>query len=139
MSKLEIADRIKILIIWVAALKSGKYLQTKNYLGRKVNGKDCFCSLGLLCEVMNVPRTYTVEGYYAFEDTVLNSSITALPTQIKEALSLIGSAQFYPAQAWAGNLYYDIAGLNDAGMPFPDIAAVVQDRFIDNRSGWQTH
>lgn len=121
---------------WVSALKSGKFVQTKNYLGRKVDGKDCFCSLGLLCEIMKVPKTCVAEGYYAYEDTALQSSVTGLPTQVKESLGLVGSAQFFPAQAWQGNMYYDIAGLNDAGMPFKKIAEVVQNRFIDNPTGW---
>jgi hypothetical protein len=131
-----VTERDQILKNWVSALKSGKYAQTKNYLGRNVDGKDCFCSLGLLCEIMKVPKKCVAEGFYAYADTVLQSSLTALPIQVKQSLGLVGSGQFFPAQAWQGNMYYDIAGLNDAGMPFEKIAEVVQNRFIDNPTGW---
>lgn len=42
---------------WIAALRSGEYKQTKGRLLRKWRGEDRFCCLGVLCEVMEAPRT----------------------------------------------------------------------------------
>lgn len=42
---------------WIAALRSGKYVQGKGYLHKITKGKEhMFCCLGVLCEVAEFPK-----------------------------------------------------------------------------------
>lgn len=41
---------------WVAALRSGNYIQGRNVLVSSGREGDYFCCLGVLCEVMQYPR-----------------------------------------------------------------------------------
>jgi len=40
---------------WVNALESGDYSQAKGALKQAVNGKDCFCCLGVLMDISGKP------------------------------------------------------------------------------------
>lgn len=56
---------------WVEALRSGEYKQTAGIMHSDENGEDSFCCLGVLCEVMSVPRygrgySFKGFGYKAF-------------------------------------------------------------------------
>lgn len=60
---------------WIAALESGKYRQTTEYLCQSENKKRTYCCLGVLCEVAGVPREkdYSYDGRY----DVLSSKLLA--------------------------------------------------------------
>lgn len=47
---------------WIAALRSGKYKQGKGAL----QNNGCFCCLGVLSEIMDVPKEEVCTGYYEF-------------------------------------------------------------------------
>lgn len=46
---------------WVAALRSGEYEQGQHLLRQPMGATEMYCCLGVLCEVVGVPRA--VEGY----------------------------------------------------------------------------
>lgn len=41
---------------WSAALRSGKYKQTKYQLGKIIKGEEYNCCLGVLCRIQDRPR-----------------------------------------------------------------------------------
>lgn len=51
---------------WLAALRSGYYMQNVGQLWGPVNGKPTFCALGVLCEVCDstqrIPYGYRATG-----------------------------------------------------------------------------
>ncbi len=47
---------------WVTALRSGKYLQTQGSLYKE----NKYCCLGVLCEVMGLPRDWEDGSYYYY-------------------------------------------------------------------------
>ena len=46
MNKVEIFDE------YVAALRSGEYIQNKSHLRETIDGRDCFCAIGVLGDVI---------------------------------------------------------------------------------------
>lgn len=50
---------------WIEALRSGEYKQTTGILRYVDNGEESFCCMGVLCEVVGVPRAsvgYSFDG-----------------------------------------------------------------------------
>ena len=41
----------ELMADWIKALRSGEYKQGTEYLRRTVDGEDCFCATGVLCDV----------------------------------------------------------------------------------------
>lgn len=118
---------------WLSALRSGEFTQGKNLL-HKVNPEtqeETYCCLGVLCAiavkdgVIEAPLKRGIaqaaeEPYYVYA-----SSTAFLPTQV---------------QIWAGvdsdnGEFYDddnqdsLIRLNDDGIPFTDIATVIEEKF----------
>jgi len=112
---------------WVATLRSGEYRQGKEYL-RHIdlvgNEKpDCFCCLGVLCDMYDsqawgVSRFATV---YSYDGDPNNSPAMDIPPQ-----SVLD---------WAGIDDDDatvLAGMNDEGMDFSDIADYIERTHLQN-------
>jgi hypothetical protein len=60
---------------WVAALRSGKYPQTQETL----QAEDGFCCLGVLCEVMELPKEYSApveRSYYFFNNKGMEKELS---------------------------------------------------------------
>lgn len=120
--KKEIADK------WVAALRSGEYKQGTQRLHALIdffdNGRDVqkgHCCLGVLCEVaikdgLEIERdAVDTSVYYDDQDEDLPHSVmefTGIRTRIGE-LVIDGSDEA-------------LAGLNDAGMSFTEIADIIE-------------
>jgi len=102
---------------WVSALRSGEYQQTQ----KRLRTEDGFCCLGVLCDLYikenNVEWNLANDGHtYEFQD---NKSI--LPSSVME---------------WAGverhnpdinNGTETLAGLNDTGCTFEQIADLIEE------------
>jgi len=107
---------------WVAALRSGEYVQGRNLLEwRDAGGRVSNCCLGVLC------RLAIADGVPL--DTVNRPAITAAETDAIGFLDVLGRPNFYslpPAVA-------DWAGLVDGSPAIP--AAAVPDRLcpLNNR------
>jgi len=99
---------------WLAELRSGKYLQGDTDLRSK---DDEYCCLGIACELFEVPRNLSQSGErYEYD----GHSATA-PSEVVAALALyseLGSSQPRDIDS--------LAGLNDSGKTFEEIADLVE-------------
>lgn len=110
--KKEVAD------IWVASLRSGKYIQGKG----KLNCDGKFCCLGVLCELA-LEQGATVRKYMYDEYTPISYD----DTETFPPLSVTN---------WAGlnNRYgegkdFSLADLNDKGTSFNEIADIIEKKY----------
>jgi hypothetical protein len=106
---------------WVAALRSGEYKQGKAYL----NGPGGFCCLGVLCDLMvkegDAPDwAANPEG----EKSVFANWLTTLPPHVAIWAELQHD-EFGPR---IGPNEESLAALNDGGMPFTQIAALIEEK-----------
>lgn len=98
---------------WVAALRSGKYPQGKEFL----NNGGKFCCLGVLCEIA------------IDEGLPVNKDMTSVEVHYDDRLSTLPRS----VCTWAG-LGNDLpsagreslSSLNDNGMPFTEIADIIE-------------
>lgn len=111
---------------WLEALRSGKYKQGKGALHNKSD--DSYCCLGVLCEVMGVPK-YALEGdehshftHYGVEGDFTSCS---LPMSVSHASGLTCYGQFLDENGEDESL----AHLNDKGATFDQIAAIIEEKF----------
>lgn len=70
---------------WIATLRNGECRQTTGTLRFDEKGEESFCCLGVLCEVVGVPRQgagYSFKGF-GYENIGLPKSILDHATQSK--------------------------------------------------------
>jgi hypothetical protein len=118
------------LTAWIEALKSAKYSRGYSYLGKIKNDVPCHCALGVLCEILNVPRTVDQSGLYRYGIDGEETQASDLPDSVCE---LTGISK-------RGDLAYrvqhnevktnNIACLNDCGVPFDQIAKHIEEHFL---------
>lgn len=121
---------------WVAALRSGEYRQGRNVLKQAFSSKDTpqFCCLGVLCDL-------AVKDGLEIEVVDVNDND---PKVLYKVWSFDGAEELLPKSVieWAGiestngnvavdgSAYgeggYDVASLNDNGVPFIEIADVIE-------------
>lgn len=127
---------------WIAALRSGEYLQGRGTLRR---GSQ-YCCLGVLCKVAGIPaelspvaqtRDYnyqpTATTYWYFHGIAdrlpAELSLPALPQYPGDLdVSTDGRLPFKDRDGYGLNL----SGLNDSGMPFGQIADIIQWVFLSS-------
>lgn len=111
--KKEIAEK------WIKALRSGEYEQGQGCLSE--GGK--YCCLGVLCEILNVPKTID-EGTM----TARYSGYTlGLPVEVRELSGISSLDGVLPRQYVVGfEVVQTLAGLNDIGMSFNEIADIIE-------------
>jgi hypothetical protein len=100
---------------WVEALRSGEYEQGIGLL-RKENR---FCCLGVLCDLLAVPYETDPGGECAYG---AEGVAGVLPAEAVEAAGLASKDGQYPQGEETTNL----TSANDGGMPFPDIADIIE-------------
>lgn len=96
---------------WVAALRSGDYLQT---IGALRNNSG-FCCLGVLCDLV-MPKAWDERDFGSF---VFDDGATAFPSE--NALKAAGSAPPYDDHP-----FWTLASKNDHGATFSDIADYIE-------------
>ena len=110
----------KLLTDWLAALRSGKYVQGKG----RLREDDSFCCLGVLCDVHN-PELWRVEN----ERTIYGKMSAAFPPiDVMDALELpremrndlININVIFEGEEWT------VIGLNDRGVPHSKIADSIE-------------
>lgn len=119
---------------WVAALRSGLYRQGQNVLRRKAidDGPDEYCCLGVACELAVaagiIPPAKEDTGVMISLGEVYlygDSYSTRLPPTVAEWLGLRDcSGEFQPLDGKRNS--NTLASLNDDGVDFEAIAAVVE-------------
>lgn len=101
--------------IWVDALRSGKYEQGQTYL-KNVEGK--YCCLGVLAEVAE------------FEKTSLVSNVAVPHFDDMAAVGIVGClGKLQKPLVYANTACEFLTDLNDNGMPFSEIADVIEEQF----------
>ena len=118
---------------WVAALRSGKYKQTKNVLHR-TNGQDKFCCLGVACDlfIKSGGKLSAVRKKHDGSIPCISyaGKTGILPATVKKWLGLSGPEGEY-------GKYEDqsLTMLNDNGKTFKYIAKLIESEpeglFID--------
>lgn len=106
--------------LWIAALRSGKYEQTKSVLRDERNG---FCCLGVLCDLVepeNWSKSKTPNWPYWNFATTENGDpcyVNAFP-----------SAEFLRRVGLNSAIAESLASRNDRGESFEDIATCIEAR-----------
>lgn len=117
---------------WIAALRSGEYVQGKDYLRTKGNddGKVKHCCLGVLCELavkhgVIGPAVYAGGGAYDFGGTVFKLPPAVMDWAGIESLTAIyGDVPLSDLDA-CNELTQD----NDSGKSFNEIADIIEKEF----------
>jgi hypothetical protein len=108
---------------WIAALRSGKYTQGKNYL----NADGSLCCLGVACEIfkdelnLNITTTTTID--IDKEVTRYNRFYGVLPQIVSDHLGLstcYGSLSKHD--------YSSLYSMNDNGKTFAEIADIIESK-----------
>jgi len=113
--------RKEVVRAWVRALESGEYKQGREYLCQVLNYEYelRYCCLGVLCEVIGVPKKTRVNivifGYENEEnsDWLPETVSSFLGLDSASALTLLDDR-------------YSLAEMNDDGASFEDIADVIR-------------
>lgn len=120
--KVEIAEQ------WANLLRSGKYAQGKNYLGKD----NTYCCLGVLCELAVEQGIATKEvdeyGFTRYSDlTGDDLSISSLPVAVQEWADMETGDGLFTDRAIDG--HYSLVSMNDSmnGKTFSEIADVIMD------------
>jgi hypothetical protein len=119
----------KVKESWLKALRSGEYQQGTDFLHQG----SSFCCLGVLCDLYaksTASGNWTVQGdneFYTFKSSS-DDVITCLPE------SVLKWAQMpLPSPEGAPELEYEwsesLAGLNDAGFSFNQLADYIEENF----------
>jgi len=117
--------------MWVDALESGKYKQVRKALTIEENGVVGHCCLGVLSELavqegVIPPREVAYQGkgntYYSYG--AYGSDTTVLPLEVMEWAGIVTEEGVMPT--YKGRPENTLVGLNDAGMSFEEIAAVIK-------------
>jgi hypothetical protein len=105
--------------LWLEALRSGRYAQTKNYL-RTNNG---FCCLGVLCDLAEKDGIVAASEPVSSLGVVLYDTEDSLPPTCVEkwaCISVFGAVEY-------NGLEYSLAKLNDeVGLSFCEIADLIE-------------
>ena len=102
---------------WVAALRSGKYKQTKCALWARDGGS--FCCLGVACDIY---------PYAEWEGGTFLGRVTVLPPDVQGwlGINLVGGL---PRPAYSRGST-TLISLNDSGSTFDQIADVIEEKLI---------
>jgi hypothetical protein len=110
---------------WVAALRSGDYLQTQGALHKD----DGYCCLGVVCEISKLGEWVRAEFHEVVEDPHYTYQIgyeaehTHLPEPVREWLGVNS-----PNPLIKGNLH-SIAANDSQGLSFNEIADLLEDYY----------
>ncbi len=109
---------------WVAALRSGKYVQGKSYL--KSDGKHC--CLGVLCEIEGLPQ---IDGLVitAFSAPDGKSEYEVYPG--KSLTTKSGAFKRFIKLKGRSAAFYELTAMNDAGVSFKTIAKLIEKYYKD--------
>jgi len=115
---------------WIAALTSGEYQQGKSQLRYK---DDNYCCLGVLCELYNKEHNTTFIQHDEYGGYSIKSSdgyeATILPNFIKDWANKDNVNLELTAVGHIESIDNSLAGLNDGGKSFSEIADIIEKHF----------
>ena len=117
-------------MLWVEALRSGKYKQVGNHL----KAKKGHCCLGVLCELsqkVEFEKHPDDDGIYAVIDGN-NVDFGALPLKVMAEFRLSNSEGRPSCRVVTidGNEYTSLAHANDSGVSFAKIADWIEENYM---------
>jgi hypothetical protein len=107
--------------LWLDALRSGEYKQNIGSLRQVENGQECFCALGVLCEIA---LKHGVEGFHHGPDRGYYVGRTADGNYENHALPK-------PVREWAGDnaMPYIVLAVDSEGKSVKEVSiAKLNDR-----------
>lgn len=114
---------------WIAALRSGDYKQAIGLLHDHETG--CMCCLGVACNIHSGLEPEPGTGHYSHRVFYGGDSVAA-PAPLVEALKLRDELGWIDVdqlssetRGWLGG-QSNLAGLNDVGVPFTEIADFIE-------------
>ncbi len=129
----------KVRDLWIQALKSGEFKQGR---GRLKNASGNYCCLGVLCELHSRETGNTNFWQKDFNQLpAYDCASYCLPDSVKEWAdlkqrnpkvrtdSVVKILKRSPIGDFQGLSYIDISTLNDTGVPFSEIAKVIEESF----------
>ena len=105
----------EIAKIWVEALRSGKYEQTRGQL--KMD--ESYCCLGVLCEISKLGRFSNNERYLIQSRSAQEIKNDVLPVSVMKWAGIKDSSGLL-------NMYESLAEYNDSGKTFLEIADIIE-------------
>lgn len=122
-----VAARLELFERWVAALRSGEYKQGSGWLRTVARGGSYWCCLGVLDDMID-PSKWDDSGPIARWCT------HAAELRVIDAWAFFGDGKplvtLVDPVSYLGVERATLSALNDDGMPFPEIADVIDNQFI---------
>lgn len=132
---------------WIEALESDEYKQGRSYLCTlDSNNNKCYCCLGVVCELFNIESVLNSKSFFNNRYLYFENESEVLPQQLLAAIGLnnvIGEPladdskvlevikfikELHPSIIFneADSVSIALTNLNDAGLTFKEIAAVLR-------------
>lgn len=115
-------------MLWVEALRSGKYKQTSGHL----KDKRGYCCLGVLCEIsgkVSFNKLFNIFGNYSIGSEKMT---TVLPIEVRNEFGLYDYEGGIPNKCIEidGIEYECLAEANDKGVPFNKLADWIEENYM---------
>lgn len=114
----------------VKALKSGEYKQGE---GKLVNDDDCFCVLGVACNISETDLEWERELWLGEPVWFIGNHCNQLPYEIGKEFGFynsVGGRRDGGLISIRGGLYHNLLDANDCGVPFKDIADYIEKNYM---------
>lgn len=105
---------------WLAALRSGKYMQGRGFLR---TGKDEFCCLGVLCDIVD-KKNGTSE--WKLKKKAASYSFMDMTTNLPERLEIATGVAYHGGFMTIEKKLNSLAAHNDDGKTFAQIADAIE-------------
>lgn len=110
--------RAEFIKLWVEALRSGEYKQTKATLVDTESKTPKYCCLGVACEIVNKNRKTQLEFV----------GKNYLPYEMQKLLGIKEGGAFVVPIEIRGKSYASLVHLNDGGVKFKTIARIIEEQ-----------
>jgi len=107
--------------MWLKALRSGEYVQTKGKLLKIGKRFDMFCCLGVLCDL------HALETGNGWDEELYLGSLSCLPIAVTEWAGIKDNRGSIGVDLEHGER--DLMELNDEGTSFKKISKIIEEQF----------
>lgn len=123
--------RTELQQLWVDALRSGKYSQTK----KRLHDENGFCCLGVFCDLID-PNGWVETKDDCNSVFYFNGERSYLSFQVAEKIGINRSGNLIKSiKCRNGYFEFNLANLNDAGCTFSQIADFLDAGMVDGFPG----
>ena len=107
--------------LWLQALESGKYKQTKGALVRGAGKEKRYCCLGVACVIGEKNGIKSIKSINIEE-------LQLLPNSLAKFLNMQTNGEFKTPIYHENKTYGSLVALNDAGVRFSIIARIIREQ-----------